>query len=68
MTASFRFITYFINNYNLILAINYLFDILRVYRKLSLDSLALLIKAFSFKSYKSRIYKKIISNFYYKIY
>ena len=51
--ALFRFITRFINDYNLILAISYLFDILRVYREFSLDPLVLLIKAFSFKFYKS---------------
>ena len=49
----FRFITRFISDYNSILAINYLFDILRIYKKFSLNSLALLIKAFSFKFYKS---------------
>ena len=67
MTLS-KSITRFISNYNLILAINYLFDILRVYKKLFLNPLALLIKVFSFKFYKSRIYKKTISNSYYKIY
>ena len=49
----FKFITRFISNYNLILITSYLFDILRIYKKLSLDSLALLVKVFSFKSYKS---------------
>ena len=48
----FRSITRFISDYNLILIINYLFNILRIYREFFSDFLILLIKAFSFKSYK----------------
>ena len=48
-------------------SITRLFDILRTYRDLLLDPLALLIKASSSKFYKPRIYEKVISDFYRKM-
>ena len=53
MIILFKFIIRFISDYNSILIINYLFNILRIYKEFSLNPLALLIKVFSFKFYKS---------------
>ena len=45
-----------------------LFEILKLYRNLISNFLVLLIKIAFIKFYKSRIFKKIITDFYYKMY
>ena len=64
----FQFIIYFINNIDFVISTSRLFDIFKIYKKISSNSLALLIKINFAKLYKPRIYKKAITNLYRKIY